>query len=991
MKCPRCGCENSEGQESCLECGIVLDRSADIRAKAAAYVSAEPTKLVDSSTDFGDDDDNDPPPHPVTIPGEILDGKYEIIAEIGHGGMGRVYSARDTKLGRNVAIKRLECDDEDGIWGIDRFHQEAKAIAALNHPNIVIIYELGRDSRGPYIVMELIEGHDMETRLEEDGALPFNNAVELIKTICSAIAFAHKKNVIHRDIKPSNVLITTDGVPKLVDFGLARMAGETDISRTGIGMGTLAYVAPEQMRDAKNVDQRCDIYSLGKTFYHLLTGEIPDAIDFEEVPNNVKHILRSCLKPKPEDRYFSVDDLLHDLSKIGTETSNAPASGPPKPGVCPECGRMNDLDARFCSFCSAPFFADCPGCGKELPATIRFCKYCSTDIPALRKVEKHLTASRKYMQKKRYAAVVRESQTILEIDENHEEAQALLSKAETAMKKLDNLKKAMETAINRSDTQQAQQLFREAEQLTDSSLWLGEEDGNLAKAVAEMDIQDAHKKFEEGFFGDALWSVRQAGKLGVEEAARLQEDIEDKKREYREKLSLANQAFLRGRFLEVPEILAQYQDKPGLEAAHDLILRSREASQTVTNALEDARRCHRDGDYEGGIRACEAALRVRKNDEQARTMMEDMERLRLDIETLLSQGDQHLTAQQFPGAIDTFREVEDMVKRKALPVVTRARRGIEDAEQALSALRESLKEARIRLAARDFTGGLEECERALGIQQHNEDAARLKEDLERGMMYERATRLAQKAFQSGQYAKAIELWSAILQADPDSKEAAEFIARSEGALRGRRAKRAAITATVVLAIAGACAAYLHVRGGNVLDEAKSFAASGMYAQAMELLEKVKTTGDLEEIESLAETWRFELALMDLERALIAAEWGALPDIIPFVRYGLTDDMDRMRVGEVLPSAGLSLEAMLLSEEGKLIESACIHVIMGLANGDPVHEETAYAQLVKKAEDLISKGDYQKALKLVERTPRILGGRQLEGIEKRARAAMSTGD
>ncbi len=262
--------------------------------------------------------------------------RFEVLERLGEGGMGVVYLARDVRLGRLVALKRLGRDEDASRRGVARFLKEAQAVAALSHPGILSIHELAEDAEGPYLVLELAEGGDLASRVRAQGALAATEAVRVIREVAQALAYAHGKGIVHRDVKPHNILVASDGRVKLADFGLARLPSEDELSRTGVGMGTLAYMAPEQRVDAKHVDWRADIYALGKTLYHLVSGEVPDSVDLEAVPEPLRDILRRCLKSKPDERYASVAELLADLDLIapvlgGRGARGAPGSGEPAP------------------------------------------------------------------------------------------------------------------------------------------------------------------------------------------------------------------------------------------------------------------------------------------------------------------------------------------------------------------------------------------------------------------------------------------------------------------------------------------------------------------------------------------------------------------------------------------------------------------------------------------------------------------------------------
>ncbi|HEY5535142.1 MAG TPA: serine/threonine-protein kinase [Ignavibacteria bacterium] len=206
----------------------------------------------------------------------LAEGKYKIQSKISEGGMGTIFLGLHAKLDRLVAIKRLHSDLTSNELFRDRFIEEAKILAHLNHPNIISIYDLIEENESYYIVMEYIEGETLEKILDKSSiGLHPDRATAIFKKILSAFDYAHKKGVIHRDIKPSNVIVQNDDNPKILDFGIAKLIqSKSKITKAGTLMGTLYYMSPEQILGL-NVDSRSDIYSLGVLFYEMLTNHIP--------------------------------------------------------------------------------------------------------------------------------------------------------------------------------------------------------------------------------------------------------------------------------------------------------------------------------------------------------------------------------------------------------------------------------------------------------------------------------------------------------------------------------------------------------------------------------------------------------------------------------------------------------------------------------------------------------------------------------------------
>ena len=228
--------------------------------------------------------------------GMILAGRYEIIKEIGSGGMANVYLARCRVLNRLVAIKVLKAEFANDSEFLSRFNKEAQAAAAINSPNIVNVYDVGHDGDIHYIVMEYVEGKTLKEYIDEHGMLSWQQTVEYAIQICSALDKAHKHGVIHRDIKPQNIILTNDGVLKVTDFGIARATSAETVNMGESTMGSVHYFSPEQARGGFT-DEKSDIYSLGVVMYELVTGRLPFNGD-TPIAIAIKHIQQPPVSPK---------------------------------------------------------------------------------------------------------------------------------------------------------------------------------------------------------------------------------------------------------------------------------------------------------------------------------------------------------------------------------------------------------------------------------------------------------------------------------------------------------------------------------------------------------------------------------------------------------------------------------------------------------------------------------------------------------------------
>lgn len=259
---------------------------------------------------------------------------YKILDKLGEGGMGIVYKARDTKLDRTVALKFLPKHLTSSVKDKQRFIREAKAAAALNHPNICTIYNVDEHKGDPFIVMEIIEGKNLREILKTEK-VELRTIVEYTIQIAAALREAHSKGIIHRDIKCDNLMVTPGGRIKVMDFGLAKLKGSVQVTKSGKTVGTISYMSPEQVR-GEEVDERSDIWSVGIVLYELLTGKLPFKGDYDHavmysilnadptpasdvtnsIPPELEEIINRCIAKDPTDRYQSAADLSKDLQIV---------------------------------------------------------------------------------------------------------------------------------------------------------------------------------------------------------------------------------------------------------------------------------------------------------------------------------------------------------------------------------------------------------------------------------------------------------------------------------------------------------------------------------------------------------------------------------------------------------------------------------------------------------------------------------------------------
>jgi serine/threonine protein kinase/Tfp pilus assembly protein PilF len=308
MKCPKCNTKNPDDSKYCKECAAPLKPSKDVSV----------TKTLQTPTrEFMKD--------------AIIAKKYKIIEKLGEGGMGIVYKAKDTKLDRTVALKFLPAELTKDEQAKQRFVQEAKAAAALDHPNICTVYEVDEANGQTFIAMSYIEGQSLKERLK-DGPKDVDEAKDLAIKVAEGLREAHEKGIIHRDIKPANIMLTKKDQAKITDFGLAKLSWGVDLTKTSTIMGTVAYMSPEQAR-GEEVDHRTDIWSLGAMLYEMLSGERPFQKSQEQaliyailndkptplslirsdIPAHIEHVIDKALAKKTAERYQNIQELIRDL------------------------------------------------------------------------------------------------------------------------------------------------------------------------------------------------------------------------------------------------------------------------------------------------------------------------------------------------------------------------------------------------------------------------------------------------------------------------------------------------------------------------------------------------------------------------------------------------------------------------------------------------------------------------------------------------------
>ncbi len=312
--CPECRFDNPEGTLFCGKCGTKLDTSEEPEAL--------PTKTIQT-------------PQEELTTGSTFAGRYQIIEELGKGGMGRVYKVLDTRINEKIALKLIRPEISLDKNTITRFSNELKLARKVRHKNICQMFDLGEEKGSHFITMEFVPGEDLKSMVRMSGHLAVATTVSIAKQICEGLAEAHESGVVHRDLKPGNIMIDKGGTARIMDFGIARSLKAKGITGSGVMIGTPEYMSPEQV-EGKEVDQRSDIYSLGVILFEMITGRVPFEGDTPftigvkhkseipqdpkglnaQIPDELSGLILRCLEKDKKTRYQSAGDVLTDLYNI---------------------------------------------------------------------------------------------------------------------------------------------------------------------------------------------------------------------------------------------------------------------------------------------------------------------------------------------------------------------------------------------------------------------------------------------------------------------------------------------------------------------------------------------------------------------------------------------------------------------------------------------------------------------------------------------------
>ena len=313
-KCPKCKADNPDTQSFCGECGTQLEPAENAQASF--------TKTLET-------------PREELNTGSIFAGRYQIIEELGKGGMGKVYKVLDKEINSKVALKLIKPEVAGDKKNIERFRSELKLARDISHKHVCRMYDLNKEKGNYYITMEYVSGEDLKSFIRRAAPLSTGRAILIAKQVCAGLTEAHRLGIVHRDLKPSNIMIDNEGNARIMDFGIARTVKGKGITGAGVMIGTPEYMSPEQV-EAKDTDQRSDIYSLGIILYEMTTGQLPFEADTPfavgvkhkseipksprelnpQIPEDLSRVILKCLEKEKENRYQSTGEIGSELTAI---------------------------------------------------------------------------------------------------------------------------------------------------------------------------------------------------------------------------------------------------------------------------------------------------------------------------------------------------------------------------------------------------------------------------------------------------------------------------------------------------------------------------------------------------------------------------------------------------------------------------------------------------------------------------------------------------
>lgn len=474
-----------------------------------------------------------------------LEDFFAIKSKVGDGGMGVVYLAKDIRLNRYVAIKRLKPQFLVDAQIRKRFLHEAKAVASLNHSNIVHIYFIGEDNDGPYFVMEYIEGavanaenpnqpnppQTLEQYIATNGVMEIDEGIDFLAKIGGAVAAAHASGVIHRDLKPTNILIGISNFPKIVDFGLARIT-HVDVAASSLTVKgdkfiSLGYGAPEQEQDASTTDERADVYGLGGIAYYVLTGKNPRFFREDDLPENIRPIITKALATDREQRWSTAEAFIAALiqCKSGVTIDRPTVKTTWR---CKWCDTINPLTTRYCGSCGWDGGTTCPECGAPNHFGVMFCSTCGANSKEYERAQAALDEARSALASAQFDRVIVNGSKPLNFEpvgpngrKVIDEINQIFLKAKKSQDRREELTEIISMEINAENYERAERFINEYRMLVNSPEAFETELSEFPKLIQRRDLARVAKAFSINDWSHGSSILEKIG-LGVGSANELE-------------------------------------------------------------------------------------------------------------------------------------------------------------------------------------------------------------------------------------------------------------------------------------------------------------------------------------------------------------------------------------------------------------------------------------------------------------------------------------
>ena len=617
IKCPKCHSDNTDTACFCSNCAVPLH---------GKEVPVSHTKTLET-------------PKEELTTGSTFVGRYQIIEELGKGGMGRVYRALDKELNEEVALKLIRPEIASDKRAIERFNNELKLARKIIHKNVGRMYELMEDKGTRFITMEYVSGQDLKGLIRQTGKLAVDTAISITKQVCEGLAEAHRLGVVHRDLKPSNIMIDKEGNARIMDFGIARSLKAKGITGAGVMIGTPEYMSPEQV-EGKEPDQRSDIYSLGIVLYEMVTGRIPFEGDTPlsiamkhkteapqnpkelnaQIPEDLSRAIMKSMEKEKERRYQGVEELLSELRKIERGVPSTERIIPEKkPITTKEITLTFRLKKLFMP--SLVFFA------LVITAVVVWRLFPRSDVsettsppPIPAKKEDYLIAGNKYWKNKNYSEALNQFKKILAMEPENFEAQLSLA---SILKEQGKIKKAISEfekviALNKSDPRPYKHLGEIFEQKQELEKVVYYYKKYLSTAPKSSDLNQINQKIKD--LEPQLQSSDEQEKQIV-----MPLDTKKEKVDLSSKIDLGIKAFNREGFDQcIKQMEEVLKIDPGNTTAQYYLAEARKRKrkklieQEIRNRIRIAQNAYQNGNYKECIDQTKIVLRLDPNNVEAR-------------------------------------------------------------------------------------------------------------------------------------------------------------------------------------------------------------------------------------------------------------------------------------------------------------------------------------------------------------------------------------